>query len=280
VSRSISAITDYARQPLFLRKPHGLVPTRPALRLATLRDELLQELASADRFGFDAGGGRFGRLAVGILPFSGQDFVARAFGFLTITQPGLRLMTVPGRYSMLARALVNGEIDCIIGTLRKPPPFEGIREVFLYEEYFTLVARHDHPCHTRCRTMSDLRNENWIVAPHGAPVRAYFERTFSDLGMKPPAQTCEILSFSDAEKVIMNSDSIGLLSYSRQHLMNLPSGLRKVDVPLEKAAVPIGLTLRERGDQDDTVRYFQELVINQLSPATGVERPAGAFANR
>lgn len=260
VSRAISAISQYTNQALFRRRRDGLEATPVAKRLATLRDELLRELASTEGFGLSGERGLFGRLAVGLLPFSGQNLVAKVFGMLTSSNAELRLMAVPGSYAMLAQALLRGEIDCMMGILRRPPPFPGLREIFLYEERFTLIAHRNHPCHDYARSMSDLTNENWIVAPHGTPVRSYFESLFRILGTKPPAQTCEILSFSDAENVILNSNSIGMLSYSERHLADLPAGLKKVGVDLPDAEVPIGLTVRDAGDPGEIICRFEALV--------------------
>lgn len=265
ISRAIAAISECCRQPLFDRRRDGLEATAQAQRLAALRDELLQELGTIEGLKFDSKRGLIGRLAVGMLPFSGQDLVAKAFGHLTNRYPDLRLMAVPGSYNMLAQALRRGEIDCLVGVLRSPSPFVDLREIFLYNEKFTLVARRDHPCHSKRRSISALENEKWIVAPHGTPVRSYFEGLFQSVGTTPPAQTCEILSFANAEKVIMNSNSIGLLTYSDQHLASLPPELKKVKVNLPDAEIAIGLTLRKRGGPAEILKIFEDILRGYVS---------------
>src|SRR6218665_1581292 len=72
VSRAISSIAQYTNQPLFRRRRDGLEATHVAKRLSVLRDELMRELASTEGFGLKHDRGLFGRLAVGLLPFSGQ----------------------------------------------------------------------------------------------------------------------------------------------------------------------------------------------------------------
>ncbi|WP_411037454.1 LysR family transcriptional regulator [Shinella sp. BYT-45] len=260
ITRSITGISDYSRQLLFHRRRSGLEATAPARRLAVLRDELLQALGTVEDFRRNVRPGLIGRLAVGMLPFSGQNLVAKTFGNLTNRFPDLRLMAVPGSYGMLAEALRRGEIECMIGVLRDPPPFSDLEEIFLYNEKFTLIARRDHPCHGRRRTISELKNETWIVAPHGTPVRAYFEQLFRNAGDRPPAQTCEILSFANAEEMIMNSKSIGLLSYSDERIADLPPDLRKVDVDLPGNEVAIGLTVRKTGGSVEILREFETLL--------------------
>jgi hypothetical protein len=58
----------------------------------------------------------------------------------------------------------------------------------------------------------------------------------------------------------MNSDSIGLLPYSEQHLANLPAELKKVDIDLPGAEVLIGLTLRRNIGSEQILDEFEALL--------------------
>ncbi|MCI5076162.1 LysR family transcriptional regulator [Oricola sp.] len=267
VSRAVAAIGDYAAQPLFERKREGLEATPQARRLASLRDRLLQEIGMEVLKEVMAGSGQglFGRLAVGMLPFSGQDLVIKAFGELTNRHPDLRLMALPGSYNMLTEALMLGEIDCMIGILREPSPIPDLTEIPLGSEAFTLVARHDHPCLATARSMSDLIGEKWIVGQHGSPIRAYFDGLFKTIGATPPAQTCEIHSFAGAERLVMESNSLALLSYGERQLAALPAELRKVEVALPDAQTRVGLTVRRNGEMSEIVRLFEALLRGYLA---------------
>lgn len=265
ISRAISAISDYSRQVLFERKRGGLEPTEQARRLTALRDALAQELANVRGLVSIEGRGLMGRLAVGMLPFSGQDLIARAFGDLTRTHPDLRLVAVPGSYDMLAEALRRSEIDCFVGILRNPAPYSELAEKFLYYERFTLMARADHPCHGREMNLRTLREERWIVAQHGTPARDYFESLFQTTGETPPAQTCEILSFSNAEKLIVNSDSIALLTYSRHQLQRLPPQLKRVDVDLPGGYSAVGITFRQAGATSEILKAFEDSMRQHMA---------------
>lgn len=268
VSRALSDLTDYAHQSLFRRRRDGLEATPQARRLASLREELWQILKRLEDPPIAPARGLIGRLAVGLLPFSGQDLVAKAFGVLTTTHPELRLMAVPGSYDMLADALIRGEIDCLLGILRYPPKYAALKENFLYREDYTLVARHDHPCHLDVQTMKSLRDQRWIVGQHGTPIRAYFERLFETEGAVPPTQTCEIHSFGQAEQVIINSDSIGLLAYSEEHLDRLRPELRRLNVELPDNGVDIGITTRRADSPLAILNVFEEALAPFLPGST------------
>jgi len=148
----------------------------------------------------------------------------------------------------------------MIGILRDPPPFPELEEVFLHHENFALVARRDHPCHESAKSMADLKNEKWIVGQHGTPIRSYFDGLFETMGAVPPTQTCEIHSFAGAERLVMESNSIALLSYSERQLADLPQELRKVEVDLPDARTSIGITVKKSGGMTEIVRTFERLL--------------------
>ncbi|SPF80215.1 LysR family transcriptional regulator [Pseudoprimorskyibacter insulae] len=247
ISRTLSAVNGFC-PPLFQRRRDGLEATAAARRLAELGELLRREIGTLAEMLAERPGLERGRLAVGMLPFSGQDLVARAFGRLTHSHPGLRLMAIPGSYAMLTDALMRGEIDCLMGILRRPPKIAALEERFLYHERYALVARADHPCHDAPQTMTTLRDQTWMVAQHGTPIRSYFERLYAAEGTPPPTQTCEIHSFVQAEAVVIHSESVGLLAYSRDHLAGLDARLKQVAIDLPDAEVEIGLTTRRGAD--------------------------------
>lgn len=242
ISQAVRQIAGALKTQLFTLRKSGLSPAPAALALAALWERVQADLEALPSLIERAAKGLSGRITIGMLPFSGQDLVMRAFADLSRRHPSLRLSAVPGSYNLLAEALRRHEIDLMIGILRDPPPSKEFKEEQLYEEQFVLVARRGHPCHKSSVTIEALADLNWIVAPHGTPIRNYFDVMFRDVGRKPPAQTCEILSFSDAEQMIIHSDAIALLSYSRIHLRKLRRELRRVKYPLRGNRLPIGLT--------------------------------------
>ncbi len=242
VSQALSDLAAFVPVPLLRRHSAGLDPEPAAFALAALWDRVRSELQILPGLLAEAATGLTGRVAVGLMPFSGQAGVMAALGDLTREHPNLRLIGVPGNYTALCEALKRREIDVIVGLLRNPAPYPGFAEEPLFAERFTLVARRDHPVHAAPVTIDTLAAQRWVVAPHGTPVRRYFETVFRRLGAVPPAQSYEIWSFADAEQMIVDSDSIALLSYSDRTLAALRADLRPVAFDLPDAGVDVGLT--------------------------------------
>ncbi|PCI85151.1 MAG: hypothetical protein COB24_14010 [Hyphomicrobiales bacterium] len=261
ISRAILAVSQYLDLPIFIRKRDGLTATPLAWQLTALYNELHKQFDILPQKLNGKTEGLVGRIAVGMLPFSGQDLVAKAFGKLTKQHPSLRLIAVSGNYAMLIQALHQGDIDCIMGMLRSPPPHDDLQEAYIYSEQYALIARKDHPCHQQTDNVTALQNQQWIGAPHGTPVREYLEMFFKNLNLTPPTQTCEIHSFTNAEQMIINSDSIAVLSYSQEKLANLHPELKSIGVKMPNAKNAIGLTFLASDIDSKPLAAFKHIIM-------------------
>jgi LysR family transcriptional regulator of gallate degradation len=267
VSQALTAISGYVAPPLFIRRKSGMEATDAARALAALWDRVAATLADIPALLAATGDALVGRVSVGMLPFSGQNMVLQAFGEITRAHPHVHLVAVPGGYDTLVEALRRGEIDLIIGVLRDPSPFPEMVETHLYHEDYMLIARADHPVHRRRPSMSELAEEQWIVAPHGTPIRAFFDRMFRAAGTIPPAQSAEMFSFSNAEQMIAASRSIALLCYGKSGLRKLPAELKPVDIRLPGSQVSIGVTRFGEDPPPEAVGVFLDLLRDAIREA-------------
>lgn len=242
LSRCLSDLAKRFDVGLFVRTGTGMAPEPGAMTLAELAGHIAyfetQMRAQLRLLEADI----VGRVSVGLLAFSGQDFILKTFGSLANDYPHVRLTAVPGSYNGLVEALRRREIDRIVGIGRGDDCEQGLIEEPLYHEHFAVIARRDHPLHNHAHDTQQLARTNWIVAPHGTPARAYFETAFAKLGVTPPTQTCQLLSFGNAEQMLIHSNSVAVLTYSEKKLNELPPELAKVDTSLPPSTTPIVLT--------------------------------------
>lgn len=265
LSRTLSDFSKRFHIELFQRTTTGMRPLPPALVLTALRgtlcylqDKLVEQLHQLD-------GNIVGRVSIGMLPFSGQNLISRAFARLTNQHPNVRLTCVTGSYNGLVEALRRREIDRIIGILRQDACPEGIEETFLFDEWFTVVARADHPIQTTGHNVDALAATNWIVAPHGTPVRTHFETVFSNLNATPPTQTCEMLSFAAAEQMLIESHSVAMLTYSERKLNDLGPELSVVGTLFPETSAPIGISKLRDALNDPALDEFEAILEELVS---------------
>lgn len=258
LSRTLSDFTKRFGVELFQRKATGMEPL-PAARLLTALAGTVAFLMEGLRREFGRLAGQIvGRVAVGMLPFSGQDLISRAFARLTNRHPHLHLACIPGSYNGLVEGLRRREIDRIIGIMRGPQRPSDLEETHLYDERFRVVARRGHPLEGRRVGPEELVETQWVIAPHGTPVRAYFEEIFARLGVAPPTQSCEMLSFNAAEQMIIESNSLAMLTYSDRKLARLRPELSVIDAPIPPGAAPIGLTRLRGAAAEPALEAFDE----------------------
>lgn len=260
ISRALAKIAAATGRPPFERTRAGMTATADAVILADLHTKLLLDVMTLPEQLEALSGKVTGRVAVGLLPFSEQDIVMKVFGEMLSRHRHVRLQAVTGSYAALIDGLRQGELDFVIGPLRSPPPYDVLEEWHLYDEFFAVVARADHRLAKGRRRLKDLVGENWVVAPHGTPTRRYFEELLIGQGLVPPSQTCEIVTFSLAEQMIMHSDVIGLLTYSRGKLEAIARGLKALSVDLPANARPIGLTYRRDQPLTPAQRTFLDIL--------------------
>jgi len=261
VSRALGKLTAAVGRPPFRRTRTGMEATGAAVILSDLHGKLLLDVMLLPELLEALSGEVTGRVSVGLLPFSEQDVVVRAFGEILRRHRHVRLQAVTGSYAALIDGLRQGELDFVLGVLRKPPPFDTLEEVHLYDESFAVVVRADHPLAASSPTPGDLAQESWIVAPHGTPTRGYFEEWLIGEGLTPPAQTCEIVTFFLAEQMIIHSDAIGLLTYSGQRRAALREGLKILPIQLPDNVREIGLTFRKHQRLTVAQQIFLEFLV-------------------
>src|SRR5690349_19591081 len=144
VSHALARLRGLFDDPLFVRKPYGLEPTRHALELAPQIDALLQ--AMGDALGLAS---RFDPRS------TTREFrIAAPDGVTTLIAPSLLQAfdkhAPAARFAFSQRlgpealqALRRDEIDLAVG--RFAPMLEGVLVERLFEDRYCLVARAGHP---------------------------------------------------------------------------------------------------------------------------------------
>jgi LysR family transcriptional activator of mexEF-oprN operon len=143
ISHALARLRDLFGDPLFVRRSHGLEPTRRALELMP-RIETLVDLAGAvvSRDGFDPA------LSERRFRMAAAEFVGALIGGPLVEtfrrdapRASFALDFLRGSTSL--EELRRGEIDLVVGEfLRLPRGFEAER---LYDDRYCVVARKRHP---------------------------------------------------------------------------------------------------------------------------------------
>ena len=142
VSGMLNRLRDYFDDPLFIRAPHGMVPTTraealaaPVKRILADIDVLLQPVA------FDPNTARL------TFTLAATDYALRAvvvpfIAALKTQAPGIRVRVVPVTPGSLVSQLEQGAIDVALITPHTTP--DELHSRALYDEWYVCMMR-DHP---------------------------------------------------------------------------------------------------------------------------------------
>lgn len=160
VSHALGRLREVFGDPLFLRRPHGLVPTRRALDLAP-RIELLISLTQEVMGGqsaFDPAASRR-QFHIGAADFVTSLICARLLSRLEAAAPGVSVAfrTLVGAAAF--DALRRGEIDLALGRFARPPA--TLHAEPLFSDRYAVVGRSGHRAFSPSMSLA-----GFAAAPH------------------------------------------------------------------------------------------------------------------
>jgi DNA-binding transcriptional LysR family regulator len=196
VSHALARLRGLFDDPLFVRRPHGLEPTRRALELGP-RIERLMELA-AEVVGSDGGfdpATTDRRFVLGAPEFVATLIGARLLEAMSSKAPKASLAIVSLVQDAALDALRRGEIDLAVGRFGQLRP--GLVSDVLFEDDYCVVARRGHPTIKGRMNLKAYRQAGLVLAtapaevatdevfpgPHLVEVRAYVPRWLTALLM-------------------------------------------------------------------------------------------------
>ncbi|MEJ1996274.1 MAG: LysR family transcriptional regulator [Limibacillus sp.] len=247
VSRACREIELQFEIALFENTSSGLKPTRSGEALTRNAKLALREFGQAV---YDVRGlqGDFeGRLSIGCLPLAQSSILPRALNLFAGEYPRVICRVVDGYYTPLARGLLRGDLDLLIGALRHEELPNGLVQERLFDDSLSVVARVGHPLtHRRNITMEEVAGYPWVAPRMGAPSRSYFDQMLDT--RRVPASVpapIETGSHSVLKGILFNSDRLALLS-KRQAAQDFEAKLlTRIDITLPDSGRAIGMTWRE-----------------------------------
>ncbi|HMN43751.1 MAG TPA: LysR family transcriptional regulator [Povalibacter sp.] len=273
VSHVLGRLRQLFEDPLFIRRPNGLEPTRRALEIAPMIDDLIlraQETMDIGR-GFDpATTYRQFRLA-------GADFdctltAARILRSFECEAPHARISFRMLMGEEALGALSLDEIDLAIGRFDCPLP-EALYADALYEERYCVIARQRHP---RIRGEIDL--DAYTSAGH---VIVTASGTMTDVGERPLQQlgvtrrvVASVPRFLIAFTVVSQTDSIATvpLRLARRYADSLR--LQILTLPFEYGSHSVIALRRAQAGSDPAIDWLVTKVRAAIRTAHESEEPA------
>lgn len=255
-ARSLEAI---AGVPFFTARPSGvaLTPAAEAFVLGAklAHSEIRQGIQEISR----ELGDETGTFVLGSLPLARTSIVPKAIHAMISATNGFQIRVVDGRYPELLRSVREGDLDCLIGALRYPPPADDITQEFLFRDALAVVAHPDHPLAQRHNlSLEDTLDYPWIAPPRETPAGQYL---FETLRIHERDQTpVRIVSSSmiTLRSILAEGDYISVVSRHQISVDKQLGLIGELDIPLHGHCRDIGLTYRKGWRPTETQRTFIE----------------------
>ncbi|MFC0410145.1 LysR substrate-binding domain-containing protein [Roseomonas elaeocarpi] len=214
-----------------------------------------------------------GLLRIGVMPLAGSFLVGQVVNELIKSAPEARVQLRTADSSYLSNALLNGDIDFVIGLSRLTDGEKFTQEALAALPY-VLVARAGHPLTRRSAIrLADLEDYELIAPSREATRRVAFDRLIA-LVPHARATNIEASSISTLRFLLSGSDRLALLTHFEFEqekaagvLTALPFG------PIEPAPF-IGVSWRKDWELPPLHKQFLSLLRSHAAAISAVEGQA------
>ena len=229
---------------LYRHTAYGVLVTRSAAELARRMMVAAKEIEYAIDELHTTQGVIGSRIAVGVQILGSSSLIGNIADKWVASYPKAHVNIISDGYGTLLQNLRTGEIDLMVGLLRRPPPFPDVMEELLFMDPYVIVARKGHPlAGGGVPALKQLAGFDWVLT---SARRNAFNRLFNDLE-SPPHVSVETQSITIIRAILSNSDQLTLLTRYEMQFEERLGALTKLptDALVTEAPAPIGMTTRK-----------------------------------
>lgn len=263
VSQALKRLRDIFRDPLFLRRPHGLEPTATALALeapiAAAVDALRGALGGARRFDPATASGH---VRVAALDAEQAVIVPPLAAALRRAAPGLALSVLPlGRADAVA-ALVDGRVDLALGFMWNVP--DAVMGETLYRDGYRVAARpRILPDAPRLTLAAYCAADHILVTP-GGDLRGIVDERLEALG-RARRVVMGLPSFLPALAVAARTGAMVTLPARIARRFAAGFGLAVAAPPLDIRAFPVSAFWHRRDERNPRTHWLRQRLRESLA---------------
>ena len=255
VSGMLNRLRDYFDDPLFVRTPHGIVPTLRARAMAAPIKQILSDIdillkpaqfdPLTETLTFTVAATDYALKAV-IVPF---------IAALRARAPGIRVRVVPVEPGQLTTQFEQGKIDLALLTPDSTP--DNLYNRPLYNEEYVCLMRHDHPDAHQALTLDRFcALEHVLVSYKGENFWGVTDDALADVGRKRQIGL-SVSSFLVLPDILAISEMIAVVP---ARLAYTDPRMHVVSPPLPIAGFTKSMAWHERTHRDAAHQWLRNLV--------------------
>jgi DNA-binding transcriptional LysR family regulator len=260
-SKSIAELENILGVELFTRTKKGMWLTSYGEVLKRHAATFMSNLAEMAREIRQMHQGAVGLIRLGFVPSLDPELLSTLISEALAKFPEIQIRTVEGPTNQLLASMDRNELDLILGRILDVQIAKFYKVLPVYRESFAIV------CSIKNKQMSSnaidwatLSNGRWILPAMQTPFREMIDHLFTQQNVLRPNVVVESSSFEKVQKLINNTDLLGILPTSLA-LQGQKDGTLKVLKPnLGKNFAPISLIYRKETEMAPLTQNFVKLI--------------------
>lgn len=258
MSRALAKLRDSYRNELFVRTPHGVLPTPVADELfGTLHDALEIVRATLSQPSFDPYKQQR-TFVVAMSDISEQVFLPELAMRLEREAPAARLQTSQLQGRALREAMAAGQVDLALGHLQVDG--DGVCRKVLFNAPYACIARRGHPRIGRKLTLANFKELGHIIAAGSMTAHAQaLEQIMSEpgVGAKVALRVGHFLSMG---RIVAQTDLIATVPRSLAQTFASAWEVDVHDAPLPLPTYDVCQFWHQRYDRDAGLSWLRSIV--------------------
>jgi DNA-binding transcriptional LysR family regulator len=210
--------------------------------------------------------GNLGRVSVGAIPALASSLLTRTIAELKKSHPRLSMSIQVDSSDVLVQALLQDQLDVVLGRIPGGTPAEGLLFDSLGEEELCVVAGRQHPmAQAEQVSWAEMQDMTWVLQQHPSPMRSIINQVFHNARVEIPRSIIETTSIMTLLSLVQQTDMLGVTPLSvvddypgRDLLVILP-------IKFEARLPPFGLITRRHRVQSSAMQAFIDSVRNEYS---------------
>jgi len=248
LSRSIRRIEDSLSVKLLNRGPRGVRLTEFGQTLVDYGKQIEFSVRFAGEEIEELRGKKEGDVRLGIGPYEGVSVVHIAIDHLLKRRPDAQVSVMENNFDVLATALLDGEIDIMLGPSLAGKKTAGLKTEILAETEVVFAVRTEHPLAQLDHvSLESICEADWVLPTLQTRAETFFDNFFINEGHAPPKGPIIMAPGPASIALLKRRDLVTMISRELIQEELTSKKIKILPVSNKALTLPLQLTTREFG---------------------------------
>jgi len=259
-TKMLQEIEETVGTTLFVRNRRGVRATTAGEALIKRAALILSDMAAGHQELEAIRAGGVGMIRIGVFPVATSELLPQLFIRMHELHPGTRLSVEEGDEVLLARRLLQGRIDVILGRIEPDRLTAALGHRILYHEPTVVVCGAANPiaAHPPEAMIQRMSVSDWILPTSQGGAFRLVATMLVKAGHPVPNVAVESISVLATSGLLAKTDMLGIMPESVSRSFTKIGLLKQLPVALPAQEFPVGVVFRNDIGESDLIRQIVE----------------------